>query len=287
MIMNIFSNKWINSAICLIVLVVAGSVVYKKVFQKNKFVPTRVILSTNTNPMYFDFWPIAAKAWKKRIGLTPTLALICDEDVEVDESVGEVIRFKPIPGVPSGLYAQVVRLFLPVMYPDDICIIGDIDMIPISRSYYKDSVKNLSDDVFVVYRDKAYPADIPWWPTNYIAGKGSMFAEIFGLRSINDIPQLIKKWAAQGYGWHTDEILMTRCLRQWDAKTKKLVKLGETDILLEDGRRIDRGNWQYDVDKLVNEDYYIDCHSIRPYKDHKAEVDKLASYLGLEDTVAV
>jgi len=283
---GILSNKWLNGVISLAVLITAGSAIYKRTFQKNKFVPTRVILSTNTNPTYFDFWPIAAKAWEKRIGLKPTLALICDEDVEVDESVGEVIRFQPIPGVPTSLYAQVVRLFLPVMYPDDVCIIGDIDMIPISKSYYMDRVTDLSDDVFVLYRDTCYPPDISWWTIPYIAAKGSTYGEIFGLKSISEIPQLIKKWAAQGYGWHTDEILMTRCLKQWDAKTRKLVKLGSSDLLLEDGRRIDRGNWQYDADKLVNEDYYVDCHSIRPYKDHKAEVDKLAAYLGLNDTAA-
>lgn len=99
---------------------------------------------------YFDFWPIVAKAWKRLIGIKSTLALITDKDVEVDEMVGDVIRFKPIPGVSTSLQSQLVRLMLPAYFEDEICIISDIDMIPISKSYHIDSAKELPEDVFVV-----------------------------------------------------------------------------------------------------------------------------------------
>jgi hypothetical protein len=56
----------------------------------------RVILSTNENPNYIQFWPTAAKAWQEIVGVRPTLALIASEDVQVDRRYGDVIRFEPI-----------------------------------------------------------------------------------------------------------------------------------------------------------------------------------------------
>ena len=53
----------------------------------------RVILSSDTNPYYLDFWPIVAKAWVK-MGIKPTLALVGNEPVEIDESLGDIIRIK-------------------------------------------------------------------------------------------------------------------------------------------------------------------------------------------------
>lgn len=44
------------------------------------------------------------------------------------------------------------------------------------------------------------------------------------------------------------------------------------------GHRIDRTDWQYDIEKLKS-GYYYDSHSIRPYKQHKQEIDKLINEL--------
>jgi hypothetical protein len=38
--------------------------------------------------------------------------------------------------------------------------------------------------------------------------------------------------------------------------------------------RIDRINWEYDVDEL-KKGYYIDSHSLRPVSKYKLEIEKL------------
>src|SRR5579872_2110798 len=91
----------------------------------------RVILSTDKNPFYSEFWPIVAPIWAK-MGFIPTLALIAEDDASIDTSLGDVIRFQPLPDVPLSLQAQAIRLILPVLFPEDGCILSDIDMIPIS-----------------------------------------------------------------------------------------------------------------------------------------------------------
>jgi hypothetical protein len=44
------------------------------------------------------------------------------------------------------------------------------------------------------------------------------------------------------------------------------------------GHRIDRTDWNYDIEK-VKSGYYYDSHSIRPYKQHKEAIDKLINEL--------
>jgi hypothetical protein len=42
--------------------------------------------------------------------------------------------------------------------------------------------------------------------------------------------------------------------------------------------RIDRAIWRYDAN-LVKEGHYIDSHLLRPYKQHKTEIDNLINLL--------
>ena len=103
--------------------------------------------------------------------------------------------------------------------------------------------------------------------------------EIFGISSIEEIPALINSWHHQYKGsWTTDEVVLFKYLHQWKYFGSRCVKLGPLGA---EARRIDRSNWQYDPDLLKNKDYYTDCHSLRPYNKYKAEINRLASLVGL------
>lgn len=224
----------------------------------------RVILATDNNPLYIEFWPIVAQAWKERIGVQPTLALIASSDVCVDESLGDVIRFEPLPGIPTSLQAQTIRLLLPAYFPDEVCIISDIDMIPLSKEYFVDSVAGIPDDAFVSYREVA---DIPKYPMCYVAAKGSVFKEIFQISSVHDIGPIIAHWHSLNIGWQTDEMALYYHLLQWPKQENKFIKLRHRV-----GRRIDRYCWGYD-DQSLEQGYYIDAHCPRPYSAYKYQID--------------
>jgi len=235
----------------------------------------RVIIATDANPEYIEFWPVVAKTWKELIGLTPTLALIAHKDVYVDESLGEVIRIEPIEGIPTSLQAQTVRLLLPALFPEDVCIISDIDMIPLSRAYFMDSVAPFSDDSFIVYRDKAYDEHDFRFPMCYVAAKGKVFKEVFNVHSLTDIRRIITYWYSFNLGWHTDELMLYRYLTQWAQYEKKCIKLGHTlqDII---EKRIDRMDWVYNA-HLLKVGYYVDVHCPRPYSKYKDEIDTIVT----------
>ena len=235
----------------------------------------RVILGCDLHREYIDFWPLVAKAWKQIVGITPTLALIAPEGVYVDESVGQVIRFDPIPGIPTHMQAQVIRLLLPTLFPEDGCIISDIDMVPCVRDYFVNTIATIPDNCFVVYRDQAYPAHEQHYPMCYNAAKGKVFAELFNVHSKEEIYSKIVEWYNKNAGWYTDERMLYDSLELWSGKKNRCIKLGHGRL-----PRLDRGYWHFNP-TLIKQGYYLDAHCPKPYHLHVTEIDQLAQVLGI------
>ena len=191
------------------------------------FTLDRVILSSNNNPLYLEFWPYAAKAWTQLIGIRPTLALIADSSVQVDETLGDVIRFEPIPGVPTGLHAQLIRLLLPAYFPSDGCILSDIDQLPINKSYFIDQVRDIANNKFIIYNNLAYGPDIKRFAMCYVAARGSVFKEVFNIPDISSIPQIIKSWVEKKLGFDTDELLLYNYVTNWQDYSTQCIKLND------------------------------------------------------------
>ena len=226
---------------------------------------TRVILATNNNPMYIEFWPVVAPIWQA-MGLRPTLALISDENCMIDTSIGDVIRFDPIPGISEALQAQTVRLLLPALFPDDVCIISDIDMLPISKSYFVDYAKPCPEDTFLVYRDTAWGPHAKRYAMCYFAAKGSLFQSIFSLKTYKEIRPIIEEWNTLGLGWDTDEKVLYKIIQEWEKNGGHVMRLGHSVM-----GRIDRSSWS--IPEALDVRGYIDCHCPRPYSEYQDSID--------------
>ncbi len=230
----------------------------------------RVILSTNNNPMYIQFWPVVAPLWEA-LGLRPTLALIADEDCPIDTTIGDVYRFAPIPGISEALQAQCIRLMLPALFPDEACLISDIDMLPISRSYFFSGASRCPNNAFLVYRDKAYGKSAQRYPMCYLAAKGSVFSDVFGVSSSDQFPALIEAWSSLGHGWNTDEFLLFQYLIKWERQGGSVIRLHQPVV-----RRLDRVSWHLKFNP-THIGGYIDCHCPRPYFEYKDSIDEVVN----------
>jgi hypothetical protein len=51
-----------------------------------------VIMGSNRNPLYLDFWPVVSKVWKEIFEITPVLGLIDDNDSDIEESEFGLIK---------------------------------------------------------------------------------------------------------------------------------------------------------------------------------------------------
>lgn len=232
----------------------------------------RVILSTNDNPDYMQFWPIAAKAWQEIVGVRPTLALIAPEDVEVDTTYGDVIRFEPIEGIPTSFYAQCIRLLLPALFPNDGCIVADIDLMPLQKKFFFKKIVNIPDDNFIIYKNRAYWFYKPRVYMCYNAAKGSIFGEVFGATSYEDIPNIIRRWYQLGLGWSTDEKLIYQCLKAWHKRKTHVKKLGYTKH--KKYRICRKKKLRYKAKKL-QKGHYIEMNCPKPYESNKEKIDAI------------
>ncbi|HLB41185.1 MAG TPA: hypothetical protein VJJ83_05320 [Candidatus Babeliales bacterium] len=231
----------------------------------------RVILGCDANPKYLAFWPMVAKAWREIVGVKPTLVLIADETVMVDETLGDVYRFSPVPGIPTWFQAQNIRLLFPVKFPDEVCILSDMDMLPLARKFFVDPVSQYPDNHVIVYRDGAYDKTTKKFPICYLAAQGRVFGEILGLASAEEIPTRLQTWFSYELGWETDELVFYHYLTNWAGYQQRVVKLGlgksQADV-------IDRSKWRYNPADVKAGKYY-QAHLLRPYAQHQQAIDDL------------
>ena len=130
-----------------------------------------IIVSTNDS-QYLDYWETVEKAWLK-LNIEPILYVISKESTGIKNEKLFIENLNP------AFVAQNLRLLIPALYPDDVCILSDIDMMPLSKKYFQDSISDISGDKIVIYRSDATPEEM--LPICWNAAVGKTWAEIFQL----------------------------------------------------------------------------------------------------------
>lgn len=230
-----------------------------------------VIVSTDNNPLYSDFWEVIKPVWYNKINIKPLLVNISDNDSVIEQNDCIIHNIKSIDGIDSGFQSQIARMYITKFYTDKVCLTSDIDMIPISKKYFKDTVKEYDNSDIVIYSSDSYKKNTIRYPICYNASLGSTFCDILNLNEYS-FEEYCKMLLDRNQGWGTDELYFGECVNNYKG-TNKIVKLNRGWDLFAN-KRIDRSNWGYDLKKL-HEGFYIDSHSLRPYSIYKTEIDKL------------
>lgn len=254
---------------------------------------------------YQYYWPVMAKVAKKVLRVTPVLIKISDHDSDFYfDGNGLVKNVKSLEGVETRIQTLLIRLFATKWFPDDVCIISDIDMLVLSERYFLGSIKEFDEDSFVIYTSDAYEKnrdenfslfneDI--YGLCYNAAKGKLFSDVLDISDsfenfVIKIGEFNKEF---GLEWYTDEIYLTKKINQYRDQSKiKRLKRGieknfhcETRIekwnfpvyYVNPDLKRDNSKWgDYDIKKLKN-DFYFDCHCIRPYGFYEKEIWDVAN----------
>ena len=100
----------------------------------------RIITSTNEVDLYLNFWSTMSQNWSKWYGIDKVTCAFITEREEDDPLVlemkkyGEIILFKPFNNeIPSGIQTKTTRMYLSTQYPDEYCLIADIDMYILNK----------------------------------------------------------------------------------------------------------------------------------------------------------
>ena len=111
------------------------------------------IVSSDENPLYYDFWTIVRDLWSNHIGIKPVFLFITNKDEVIDHGEYIVHKVKSIEGVDTGLQSQIIRMYSTKFYPNDVCITSDIDMLPLGKSYFKSICGDYNDDTLKILDD--------------------------------------------------------------------------------------------------------------------------------------
>lgn len=222
-----------------------------------------VIISSDDNPMYKDFYPIVAKRWNQ-LGFKTYYVNITTENYISEDEYGIVHKIKDTGHGSTGFQSQIVRLFTS-KFIDGVILTSDIDMLPINGSYFNQYLDELSDDNVIIYSGQPY-GTVPYYPMCYVLSHTSNFKkylEIDDLDFTQYCKQLLEKY---GEAWNTDEHFMYDKFE--NHKEKLIIKSRDFS------RRVDRGNWNYNKYQL-EKGFYIDSHLLRPYNQYKNLIDQL------------
>lgn len=236
------------------------------------------VMGSDMNPFYYDFWPIVSKVWRDKFNITPVLGLISDDtDIGmIKDENGIVFKFRRIEGIDVGLQSQLIRVFISTLL-DDVVILTDVDMLPLSNAYFVEQFQDLDDDKLYVMTSDNYECERnKEIPMCYNVAHSNTFRQVF--RDIDNWKDFLVNLSMKNLGWTTDQRYLYEMINDYaNIATHKVVKLNRGWTPLAD-RRIDRIAWGYNKE-LVSNGYYIDAHLPRPYKDHKGEIDNLISLL--------
>lgn len=241
----------------------------------NAFTITRAIMSWDQNHTFDFFWDIVSKAWSELIGIKPTLIFLGPKNNNLNTSYGDIVYFPPISNIPTPFQAMAIRQLAAALFPDDVCIITDLDMLPVNKQYFENAVKDLPQDNFAVFYPK-FHKDKPQYMMCYTAAKGSTYAAVFKIKNKTDIKIKLIYWYTNFYkyfGNPTDERMLYKYLHEWKDKNSRLNLL---EIPL---KRLDRPQWHLLDEKKVKNKMYADIHLQRPYLNHKNDIDKVLNLL--------
>lgn len=225
------------------------------------------IFSTNNHELYLPFVDPVSRAWEN-LGFEPMSINTSETPLLAEEEI------------PSGNQAQMVRVLLPALYPEKTFVVTDIDMLPLSTEYFQRAASLPKENQIVNVSADAYQGQ-QRLPICYFVGKGSTFSAITGVKTIEDVADVMRKWWSQGKGWETDELCFT-------AEIIEKVKSAEIEFAgysrgWTQGRahyRIDRDAWIYDREAL-SQHKYIDSHMLRPLTSNRRHLLPLFESVGV------
>jgi len=268
-----------------------------------------VTFSCDSSPMYCDFWNPISKFWKTKFGIHPVLLYCGNENPNLSQEYGTVHKVPSVDGVADYHSATWGRFWITKKYPDKVCLTGDIDMLPLSRKFFIDSVANYSDDLYLhLNAGWYYGNNTETWKTDhniisayYHLATGKVFDQVynfednfsdemkkfelpdysnkskgaagFGYAPLRDVAQHLKHASSDmGGKWGQDEFYSTDLLRRYMRNGGKVI----TDHKIDRSQRIDRSNWQYYPQVVFEGNHYVDSHMLRPYSgDAKKHIDFL------------
>tara|TARA_R110001599_G_scaffold17904_1_gene71052 strand:- start:614 stop:1396 length:783 start_codon:yes stop_codon:yes gene_type:complete len=248
----------------------------------------RVVLSTDDNDTYINFFPIVAKAWKKFFDVTVSLAYVTDKPeghplVAAMREYGEVHLFPPIEGVPTGNQAKMARFYLASKYSDEVCMVNDIDSAPLSTHYFDRVLSQYEDGKVLAVGAEVYEGTphAGKFPIGEITATGKVFRYLVNPSNLG-FDKYIDSFKNIRVHDHKECILSPEfsdesLLRVLFRRTKTPAVHARRDVDIQSDW-VDRSWWGIDEDKLHSGRYVL-VNFLRPLMGHLEQTIPIIDYI--------
>lgn len=252
----------------------------------------RVVLSS-TEDWFLEFWPLVSTAWRRffpdvKVSLALVRSDVSDEDGMLSWAAeyGDTHLFPLDVTVPAPNYAKLARYLLAARFPDEVCLIHDVDTCPLQRKYYINLVKPRRPHHLLcvgaeVYRGTPHEGK---FPAGCVTGEGRLFGQLINPSEVPE-DQAIGAWSGlrifdakedpcNAPDRFSDESLMRALLsRNQDVKPHHVVR--GIDIHRD---WVDRSWWSLDEEKL-HRGGYIEANLLRPMSDNWKAINPIARFI--------
>ena len=278
----------------------------------------RVIVSCDDSH-FKEFWPIVAKSWNKYFpDKKVCLAFVTDRD-ENDELVikmkqyGEVYLFPVQPNIPTPNQAKMYRHILAGNFDKDVCMIEDIDTIPLQKDFVNNILSQRKEDHLLRVGAEIYKgtSDQGKFPISNITAESYVFRKLINPDDL-DYENLFNSWRnvkvfdnkesignepdASGVGslakrpggrpvikhGFSDESLMRVFVKKFISNGGKVCEIDRGV----NARKywIDRSWWRIDQNMLKNDEYVI-CNFLRPFSQNYHLIEPIVKYIFDDESI--
>lgn len=267
---------------------------------------SQIILSCNEDPIYREFWPLTARAYKKLLPNVRVHLAFLTNRTESDPMVvemrqhGDVTLFPILPDIPEFGQAKMIRFILASQqHASEVCYIDDIDLIPLNAAFIITADMRRPADVML-----CVGAEVYGWegccPVSQMTAEAYLWFRLINPRNLL-YRDLIHSWTGYFYDvrekinidqvqtsegfkddrYFSDERLIRRLLRENPIPIIN-IKRGYDNFL---DATIDRatvnsstGMWVWDAEKLFRGEY-VNVHGARPVSAFKSDYKLIMEYI--------
>lgn len=253
----------------------------------------RIIISTDDSH-FKQYWPIVSTAWKKFFpNVKISLAFVTEREdgdplVQKMREYGEVVLYKVISGIPTANQAKMARHILAGEYGDEICMIEDIDTVPLQSKFVNRVISQREKNKLLVVGYEVYKGSPHEgkFPISNISAESFIFREIINPSNLS-IEELYRSWTNISVYDHkeavnndpsifSDESLLRLLINKWNPNRDKISEANRGADVRTDW--VDRSWWHIDYNKLNRGEYFI-CNFLRPFSDNYHNIEPIVHYI--------
>jgi hypothetical protein len=244
----------------------------------------RIILASDLNANYIQFWPLVSRVWQYVTGAKPTLFFIAPLDTPIEKVNGcDIIYVPPPPDLPPCFVAQTIRLLAPSWFPEEVCVVSDIDLMVVKPHFFPGHIGKYHTDQMVILNRYTAPQMVARPSLSYHVAQGKFWARLFhltpGPQDWSVIFDQLRKWHRQYAGqWSTDEIILHEHVRHMQKQApQSIVVIPTPHLWYRPHYSVThyRG-FQMDQSKLQQ---YIEVEPPAPYLKHRPQIHSVLQKL--------